>query len=557
MAIPNGYNVVPNFRYLEQIAGATGSAGNVYYVDSGTGADTEDGLSWETALATLDAAIGKCTANNGDIIFVAPGHTETWTTTGAKVVGDIAGVTVIGLGQGSDRPTFSFGHTGTTWAISAANVTLVNLLLVSAVDSITTFGTISGADCTLLDIETRDTTDIEAIDTWIVTGDRLIVKNYFHNGYTGGNANARVFKMNGVDNALFENCRFMTKVTTGVINFVTTACTNIVVKNCDFLVTSTTDLSKNIVATIGSNTWEANNCFDLGAGCSFSGGSGAAVQKDDVGAVTALIGTPAGASVSADIAAVKAAVDAVDDYVDTEIAAITTKLAKPTGDAAADATISDVIGIKADTVGGTSIVALAKQAIAAIGVVDGLLDVPTEDLATDATINQVVGKKSDTVAGTSLVALSKQAIAALLVNYNILNGVTTNTAAVKREAGRTQVFTKAITSAANAGAVTLATITGQACTIKSISLTADGVTTADLTSAAITGGAAGAIEFISAATAVTASINAADEQVGFTGAKVIPATGTIAVDLQGTGATAVALKCIIEYYANVDGGYLA
>ena len=87
-------------------------------------------------------------------------------------------------------------------------------------------------------------------------------------------------------------------------------------------------------------------------------------------------------------------------------------------------------------------------------------------------------------------------------------------------------------------------------------LTSDGATTADLTSAAIKGGAAGVIEFINAATAVKASIDAADEQLAFTGARVIPATGTIIVDLQGTGATAVALKAIIEYHSNVDGGYI-
>jgi len=73
----------------------------------------------------------------------------------------------------------------------------------------------------------------------------------------------------------------------------------------------------------------------------------------------------------------------------------------------------------------------------------------------------------------------------------------------------------------------------------------------------VEGGAAGAIEFISAATAVTASINAADEQVSYDGQAVIPATGTVTVDLQGTGATAVALKAIIVFYANVDGGYIA
>ena len=122
--------------------------------------------------------------------------------------------------------------------------------------------------------------------------------------------------------------------------------------------------------------------------------------------------------------------------------------------------------------------------------------------------------------------------------------------------GKRQVLTVPITDLSNAGSTLVATITAQACTIEKVILTADGVTTADLTSAAIKGGAADVIEFISAATAVTASINAADEQVSYDGGAVIPATGTINIDLQGGGSTAVALKVIIVYFANVDGGYL-
>lgn len=43
--------------------------GDVYYVDSGSGSDSASGKSPERALATLDAAIGKCTANQGDKIY--------------------------------------------------------------------------------------------------------------------------------------------------------------------------------------------------------------------------------------------------------------------------------------------------------------------------------------------------------------------------------------------------------------------------------------------------------------------------------------------------------
>jgi hypothetical protein len=270
-------------------------AGNQYFVDSGaTGAsDSNDGLSWGSALATLDAAIGKCTANNGDIIWVAPGHTETYSTTGAKVTIDVAGVTIIGLGTGAARPVFNFGHTGATWTISANSAYLMNLVFYTTVDQVVTFATISGHSCTFVDIETRDQTDKEVVDAFITTAaaDHLTVIRHFHNGYVDGDANARVWKLVGCNNALFEACRFMTKVTTAVINFVGTACSNIIVKDSSFLVTSTTNYSKTVVDTVTGSTWEVTNCFDMGAGKLFGGGSGASLAGVDVSAVAADVTT--------------------------------------------------------------------------------------------------------------------------------------------------------------------------------------------------------------------------------------------------------------------------
>lgn len=138
-----------------------------------------------------------------------------------------------------------------------------------------------------------------------------------------------------------------------------------------------------------------------------------------------------------------------------------------------------------------------------------------------------------------------------------VNKIETPSAAANRQVGKTQVFEANITAAANAGVTTVGTITAQTCMITRIVLKANGVTTADLTSAAIEGGASQAVEFISAATAVTASINAEDEQVTFSGVAALDATKTITIDLQGTGATAVDLDVIIEYHACVDGGYIA
>lgn len=265
--------------------------GNTYYVDSdaSNASDSNNGKSWAQPLATLDGAINKCTANQGDRILIAESHSELWTTTGAKATFDVAGIEVIGLGSGSDRPTFSFGHTGTTWTISAANVTLRNLLFVTAVDSVVTFATISGNDCSIIDCETRDATDKEVITDFTVTGDRFQAIRHFKNGYVGGNANDCVFSLNAVDNALIKDCIFITKILTAVIECVTAASSEVIVDNCVFYVAGTTDYSKNFIDTITGSTWLVTKGYDIGAGASFSGGSGAALAGDDVSAVSTAV----------------------------------------------------------------------------------------------------------------------------------------------------------------------------------------------------------------------------------------------------------------------------
>lgn len=69
--------------------------------------------------STVDAAISACTAGAGDTIYVLPGHTETVTAT--SIAHDVAGVKVVGLGEGEFRPTFTFGAAAATITVSAAN----------------------------------------------------------------------------------------------------------------------------------------------------------------------------------------------------------------------------------------------------------------------------------------------------------------------------------------------------------------------------------------------------------------------------------------------------
>ena len=74
----------------------------------------------------------------------------------------------------------------------------------------------------------------------------------------------------------------------------------------------------------------------------------------------------------------------------------------PTKDSAENAVMSDVVGNKDDTVAGDSLIAIAKQNVAAIGVVDAFHDVPTKDSADNATMSDVIGNKTDGHNGDSI-----------------------------------------------------------------------------------------------------------------------------------------------------------
>jgi hypothetical protein len=108
--------------------GIPATKGDVYHVDSGgTNADdNNEGKNPNHPLATIDAAIGKCTANNGDIILVSEGHVEDLAT-GEEIDADVAGISIIGLGQGPDRPRIDFNATNAKFSIGASGVRLRNL----------------------------------------------------------------------------------------------------------------------------------------------------------------------------------------------------------------------------------------------------------------------------------------------------------------------------------------------------------------------------------------------------------------------------------------------
>jgi hypothetical protein len=160
-----------------------------------TGSDGNKGT-FDAPFATLDYAVGQCVANRGDIIFVKPGHAETIASATALAL-DVAGVAVIGLGQGSNRPTFNLTATTSTITISGNNVVFWNCLVTGGIDAIVAVYTISGADVKL-QLNYRDVTG-QCTDCVLTTAtaDRLFIDVNDYDGAVAAGTNAGIAIVGG------------------------------------------------------------------------------------------------------------------------------------------------------------------------------------------------------------------------------------------------------------------------------------------------------------------------------------------------------------------------
>lgn len=144
--------------------GTLSPSGDIYYVSSVIGNDANTGtrpLAGNSGpLATLNAAIAKCTDHAGDVIIALEGHAEN-IANATTVVLNKAGVLIFGDGRGTKRPTFTFTNAAGNIPWSAANIKWLNCLFtVSGTTDVTSGITVTGADPVLgtkeLPLEFRD-----------------------------------------------------------------------------------------------------------------------------------------------------------------------------------------------------------------------------------------------------------------------------------------------------------------------------------------------------------------------------------------------------------------
>ena len=248
-----------------------GASGDVYWVDSNETSPGEG--TFYSPCGTIDAAIGKCTAGNGDVIAVKSGHAET-ISAATSLVMDTSDVTVIGCGVGDNRPLLSYSLAAGNIPISAAGCSIMNIrTTVSAAVDVTAMFTVTAAGVTLKDIEvlnpsaTYETVQVVLAST---AASRLVLDNVTVRGSTGS-AMTQCIDLTAVTDATIKNCTFSGSADNW-IEFAT-ACTNVVIENCTFrdAVTPALGFAHNIKDTATTSTYRVLNCFDSYVGTTIEG----------------------------------------------------------------------------------------------------------------------------------------------------------------------------------------------------------------------------------------------------------------------------------------------
>lgn len=201
------------------------TTGNLWFVHAGTGSDAAgSGRSPDGPTATLDYAIGLGGASNGDRIYVMPGHTDS-VVGAAGIAADVAGLEIIGLGVGRNRPVITFStSTAAQMTVTGANTTFRNLVFdFTGIDAIVAAISVTAADVSFVDCEFVTNSGTAGVVLGILTAAtaaRLRIERCSFTGpatNSGTTTTACIKHEVGVDYVI-KDCYFTGKMTQAILN---------------------------------------------------------------------------------------------------------------------------------------------------------------------------------------------------------------------------------------------------------------------------------------------------------------------------------------------------
>lgn len=120
------------------------------YVRSTGFQDLDDNLVRDNLVTSINEGLKRCRSGFNDVVFVLPGHAETYSSSGAIWANLVAGAQIVGCaspGQ-SNAPTLTLSNAGASVALNVANVTVCGLNFASTTAALTSAFVFSAAGCT-------------------------------------------------------------------------------------------------------------------------------------------------------------------------------------------------------------------------------------------------------------------------------------------------------------------------------------------------------------------------------------------------------------------------
>lgn len=242
---------------IESMDITTGARWYVGSTVTGAADSVGAGRNPDTPFATLDYAIGQATANQGDIIYVMPGHAET-VATAAALDFDTAGIRVVGLGWGDTKPIVSITATDATVEFNADDMWIENIRFKGAIANLVV-GLDIKTGCDDLTFKNCEIGGAAAATEMLIgvtieaTNDRITFDGCYFCEPIGGDATSAIFTEGAFTNLLIQNCLFWGDWSTAVLDMDAAAVTadGLIVRNCDVY---NADVSAGLFCTLDDTT---------------------------------------------------------------------------------------------------------------------------------------------------------------------------------------------------------------------------------------------------------------------------------------------------------------
>lgn len=224
------------------------------------------------AFASLTTALAdsNVVASRGDVIVLLPGYTQT-VSTAAGISFTKAGITVIGLGSGTLRPTITFGGVvGADMDIDAANITIENVVFdLTGLDNLTAPIDVNSTDFTMRNCRVVNATATNQAALCILTDANASRMKLLGNEFVGTTdaGTATAVRIVGGNEHVVDGNRFYGAYTTslGAIENNTTACLRVQITN-NIIENATAVSTKAMVFAAGSTGTISNNRMQILSG---------------------------------------------------------------------------------------------------------------------------------------------------------------------------------------------------------------------------------------------------------------------------------------------------